>query len=201
MGWAQTLANPGGMITGVFEVIDNGKLFELLKEVLPHATTFGFLLNGPNPINPITRKGVDYVARTLGINIDIIEVKDPSELADAVGRMRSLGVEGLAVGLDPVFSSNIEMIVELARMHKLPTAYGAARFVLAGGLFAFTNDYAYLARRSASYVDQILKGAAPGDLAAEQGRAYRLLVNLKTAKELGITIPPSVLARADEVIE
>jgi len=93
------------------------------------------------------------------------------------------------------------MIAELARMHKLPTVFIGANFVNAGGLFAFTNDYADMARRSASYVDQILKGAVPGDLAAEIGKVFKLLVNLKTAKEIGITIPPSVLARADEVIE
>jgi putative tryptophan/tyrosine transport system substrate-binding protein len=90
---------------------------------------------------------------------------------------------------------------QLALKHKLPSVFDGLDFVAAGGLFAFTNDYAYLARRSASYVDQILKGAAPGDLAMEQGNVFKLLVNLKTAKELGINIPPAVLARADEVIE
>jgi putative tryptophan/tyrosine transport system substrate-binding protein len=115
--------------------------------------------------------------------------------------MRSLGVEGLGVNPDPVFGSNAAMITEFARIHKLPTVFNGAGFVNAGGLFAFTNDYVYLARRSAKYVDQILKGAAPGDLAAEEGKVYKLLVNLKTAKELGITIPPSVLARANEVVE
>jgi putative tryptophan/tyrosine transport system substrate-binding protein len=111
--------------------------------------------------------------------------------------MKSLGVEGLGVIPDPVFGSNAELLAELARSHKLPTAFNGTRFVPAGGLFAFTNDYVYLARRSASYVE----GAAPGDLAMEEGKVYKLQVNLRTAKELGITIPPSVLARADEVIE
>ena len=111
-------------------------------------------------------------------------------------------MEGLSVIPDPIFfGSNAETIAELARQHKLPTVFEGPRFVPAGGLFAFTNDYVYLARRSANYVVQILKGAAPGDLAAEEGKVYKLLVNLRTAKELGITIPPSVLARADEVIE
>ena len=111
-------------------------------------------------------------------------------------------MEGLSVIPDPIFfGSNAETIAELARQHKLPTVFEGPRFVPAGGLFAFTNDYVYLARRSANYVVQILKGAAPGDLAAEEGKVYKLLVNLRTAKELGITIPPSVLARADEVIQ
>jgi putative tryptophan/tyrosine transport system substrate-binding protein len=201
MGWAQTLARPGGMITGVFDAQQHVKKFELLKEVRPQATTFGFLLMAIHPSVPLTRKSVDYVARTLGISVEIIEVKDQSELADAFHRMKSLGVAGLALTSDPVFSSNARMLVELARTHKLPTVFEGGDFVSAGGLFDFTNDYVYMARRSASYVDQILKGAAPGDLAAEEGKVYKLLVNVRTAKELGITIPPSVLARADEVIE
>ena len=110
-------------------------------------------------------------------------------------------LKALAVNPDPMFDSNVEMIAELARKHKLPIVFDGSDIVAAGGLFVFTNDYVYLAKRSASYVDQILKGAAPGDLAMEEGKAYKLLVNLKTAKELGITIPQSVLARADEVIE
>jgi putative ABC transport system substrate-binding protein len=130
--------------------------------------------------------------------VEIIEVKDPSELADAFDRMRSLGVEGLAINPDPVLGSNAvtAMIAELARIHKLATVGDDKSFS-----FAFTNDYVGMARRSASYVGQILKGISPGDLAMEQGKVFKLLVNLKNAKELGITIPPSVLARADEVIE
>jgi len=201
MGWARTLARPGGMITGVFEINANSKKFELLKQVQPQATTFGYLMNATNPGNPLWREVVNDAARALHINLEIIEVKEPSEFADAFDRMRSLGVQGVGINLDPVFASNAAMIAELALRDKLPSVFDNADFVAAGGLFAFTNDYAYLARRSASYVDQILKGAAPGDLAMEQGNVYKLLVNLKTAKELGITIPPSVLARADEVLE
>jgi ABC-type uncharacterized transport system substrate-binding protein len=185
MGWAQNLARPGGMITGVFEAGSNAKRFELLKEVRPQAATFGFLLNATNPINPLTRKGVDYLARTLGINIEIIEVKDQSELANAFDHMKSLGVEGLSVNPDPVFGSNIDMLVELARIHKLPTVFEGALFVVsAGGLFAFTNDYLYLAKRSASYVDQILKGAA----------SSRVALSLKAATStipiVGVTSDP-----------
>src|SRR5262245_19782977 len=146
MGWAQTLARPGGMITGVFEAQQIGKKFELLREVRPQATTFGFLLTAYHPTVPLTRKGVDSAARTLGINVEIIEVKEISELADAFDRMKSLGVAGLAVNSDPVFSSNVEMLVELARIHKLPTVFEDSRFVPAGALFAFANDFVYLAR-------------------------------------------------------
>jgi len=158
-------------------------------------------MNATNPGNPLWRLEAHDAARILGMKLAIIEVKNQSELADAFDRMGSLGVEALLVTPDPVFGDNDEIIAKLARLHKLPTVFEGTGFVPAGGLLAFTNDYVYLARRSASYVDQILRGAAPGDLAMEEGKVYRLLVNLKTAKELGITIPPSVIARADEVIE
>jgi putative ABC transport system substrate-binding protein len=197
MGWAQTLARPGGMITGVFGINTIPKYFELLKEVLPQATTFGYLINATNPIHALEgRKVVDYAARTLGINVEIIGVKEPSEFADAFDRMRARGVAGVAINPDPVFGAKAEMIAELARMHMFATVRESASF-----LFSFENDYVGMVKRSASYVDQILKGAAPGDLAMEQGKVFRLLVNLKAAKELGLTIPPSVFARADEVIE
>src|SRR5262249_5113235 len=120
MGWAKTLARPGGMITGVFLAGLNSKRLELLKEVRPQPTTFGFLLNAANPANPLFRKGVDDAARALGINLEIIEVKEPSELADAFDRMRSRGVSGVAIIPDAVFSAKAETIVELARIHKLP---------------------------------------------------------------------------------
>jgi putative ABC transport system substrate-binding protein len=189
------------MITGVFLSGENSKRLELLKEVLPQATRFGFLINATNPINPGLREDADDVARKLGINLEIIEVKDQSELADAFDRMGARGVAGVALVPDAVFTAHARTIAELARIHKLPAVGTDAIFVPAGGLFAFSEDYLAMARRSAWHVDQILKGTAPGDLAAEQSTAYRLFVNLKTVKELGITIPPSVLARADKVIE
>ena len=200
MGWAQTLTRPGGMITGVFEAASNAKQFELLKEVRPQATTFGYLMNAANPGNPLFKRLANDAARALGIKLEIIEVKDQSEIADAVDRMVSLGVEGLVIINDPVLGSNLPTIVERARMHKLPSV-GEEGFVNAGGLLGFSQDFLAMARRSAWHVDQILKGTAPGDLAAELATEYRLIVNLRTAKELGITIPPSVLTRADEIIE
>jgi putative tryptophan/tyrosine transport system substrate-binding protein len=190
------------MITGVFNIGGtNDKRFELLKEVRPQATTFGCLMNATNPGTPLSRKDADDAARTLGINLEIVEVKDQSELADAIDRMSSLGIAGLAIIPDPVLFSNTATIAKLALIHKLPSVGDGRSFVNAGGLFAFSNDYAAMARRSAWYVDQILKGTAPGDLPAEQSAVFKLFVNLKTAKELGISIPASVLARADEVIE
>jgi putative ABC transport system substrate-binding protein len=180
---------------GVFQ-----KRLELLKEVRPQATTFGYLLNPTNPLNQFMRP-VDDAARVLGVKVEIVELKELSRLADAISRMASLGVGGVVIAPDPVFSSNLAAIAGLARAHKLPSVGDDRGFVDAGGLFALSINYPAMAKHSARFVDQILKGTAPGDLAAEQPTEFKIILNLKTAKELGITIPGALLARADEVIE
>ena len=201
MGWAQSLARPGGMITGLFILSSNiVKPFEVLKELRPQANTFGYLMNASNPSNPSYKSVVIDFARALGIKLEIIEVKGPSEFADAFSRMRSVGVEGVTYAPDPVFGSNLAAIAELARLHKFPSV-GDQGFISAGGLIEIGPDYVGMAKRSASFVDQILKGTAPGDLPAELPTDFKLFVNLKTAKELGITIPATIFARADEVFE
>jgi putative ABC transport system substrate-binding protein len=203
MGWAQTLARPGGMITGLFIVTPDSsvKRLELLKEVRPQATSFGYLFNSTNPGNPLFTRVARDAARALGIKLEIIEVKNQSEITDALDRMRSLGVEGLAIAPDPVLGANNAVIANLCREHRLPSVGDGRAFVDAGGLFAYEWDYATMAKRSAWYVDQILQGIHPGNLPAEMAREFKLMVNLKIAKELDITIPPSVLALAAEVIE
>src|SRR5215475_2149749 len=141
LGLARTLARPGGMITGVF-LTGSNKPFELLKEVRPQATTLGFLMNATNPGNPAFRKGADYAARTLGINLEIIEVKDESELAGAIHRMGSLGIAGLAIIPDPFLGDDhiAATIAKLALTHKLPSVGDDRGFVDAGGLFAFDDN-------------------------------------------------------------
>jgi putative ABC transport system substrate-binding protein len=202
MGWAQTVARPGGMITGLFLFASTvAKPVELLKEVRPQASTFGYLFHAANPGNPHFRRIVDDVAGALGIKVEIIEVKEQTEIPDVFNRMGSLGAEGLAIIADPVLGSHLGAIAELARLHKLPSVGLFSDFVDAGGLLALSPNFSAMAKRSAWFVDQILKGTAPGDLPAEQHTDFKLFVNLKTAKELGITIPAAILARADEVIE
>jgi putative ABC transport system substrate-binding protein len=201
MGWAKSLKKPGGTVTGIFFNTQAPKKLELLKELRPQATRFGLILNGNNPATPFIRKNQVDGARTIGIELEVIELKELSELAGAFDRLRSLGVEGVEINADPVFISNPAPIAELALAHKLPSAGDDRSFAKAGGLFSYSPDYAATARRSARFVDDILKGAAPGDLAAELSTDYQFTVNLKTAKELGVTIPPTVLARATDVIE
>jgi putative ABC transport system substrate-binding protein len=201
MGWARSLAKPGGMITGLFANTQSFKVFELLKEVRPQATKFGLFMNANNPATPYMRKYAVDGSRSIGIELEIIELKDLSELPAAFDRLRSQGVEGVSVTTDPVFNSNPALFAELALKHKLPSSGDDRTFAKAGGLFARSADYVKMASRPARFVDEILKGAAPGDLAAELSTDYQLTINLKTARALGVTIPPAVLARATDVIE
>ena len=202
MGWAQSLARPGGMITGLFLVATTVvKSLELLKDMLPQATTFVYLLNATNPGNPHFRRAIEDAARQSGINVTVLEVREASELAEAFGQMVTLGAKGLAIIPDPMFGSSLKAIVALAVQYRLPTVFDSPAFVEHGGLAAFSTNYWALARRSAWYVDRILNGAAPGDLPAEQATEFKLIINLKTAKTLGLTLPTTILLRANEVVE
>jgi putative ABC transport system substrate-binding protein len=137
----------------------------------------------------------------VGVELKVIELKELTELAAAFDRMHSLGIEGVVITPDPVFLSNPVPFAELALAHKLPSVGDDGSYAKAGGLLSRSANYPAIAPRCARFVDEILKGAAPGDLAAELSMEYDLFVNLKTARELGITIPPAVFARATEVIE
>src|SRR5262245_14809055 len=161
------------MITGLFLVASSvAKPLELLKEMRPLATTFGYLFNATNPGNAEFRRIVEEAASQLGIKVDIIEVKELSELAEAFRRMQSYGAQGAAVIADPLFNSNLPMISRLAREHRIPTV-GDGDFAKHGGLLAQFVDYLVLARRSAWYVDQILKGTPPGDYRRNKRQSIR----------------------------
>lgn len=201
MGWAHTLARPGGVITGLFLINAMAKPLELLREVRRNATTFACLMNATNPGNPYWKGSAGDAGRELGIKVEFFEVTAPSELADAFSRMGSARIEGVFTIPDPVLAAYFPEIADLARLHKLPSVGDSRTFVAAGGLFALAQNYPAMAKRSAWFVDQILKGVPPGELPAERSTELKLFVNLRTAKELGITIPPTVFGRADEVIE
>jgi putative ABC transport system substrate-binding protein len=202
MGWAKSFANPGGMITGVFFNTQAPKgIEEVLKKLRPQATRFGVLMNATNPATPYMRKHTVDGARTIGIELEVIELKDLSELAAAFERLASLGVDGVSIAAGPIFLSNPAPFAELALAHKLPSLGNDPSYAKPGGLFSRSANYLAIAPRCARFVDEILKGAAPGDLAVELTVDYELTVNLKTARELGITIPPEVLFQATEVLE
>jgi putative tryptophan/tyrosine transport system substrate-binding protein len=174
---------------------------ELLKEARSDATTLVVLFHAANPGIPTFKRHIENAARQLSINVQILEVQGLAALGEAFRRMTSLRADGAYIVDDPVFASDFPAIAELAKQHRLATVMGNGGFARAGGLFAYGLSFVPLARRSAWYVDRILKGEAPGELPIEQAREARLLVNLKTANALGLTVPPSLLAHADEVID
>src|SRR5215475_5841288 len=201
MGWAKTYARPGGMITGQFFNAGSDKRLELLKELRPQATSFGLLMSSTNPATTRIKNVAISGAREIGVRLEIIELKDASEIAGAFDHLSSLGVGGVVINPDPVFFSNAAAIADLARAHKLPSVGEDRGFVVAGGLFAYSVNYLAMAPRTARFVDRILGGTTPGDLAVDLSTEFKVIVSLKTAKALGIIIPPALLARADEVIE
>jgi len=205
-GLVDSLDRPGGTITGL--TVFGGELVEkrlqFLHEVVP-ATRVGFLFNGTNdPTNPARaarRERLMGAARSLGIELLRVEATSQGELAGAFAKLRQAGVGAVLVDGDAMFFSQRASVVDLAAMHKLPAVYAEREFADAGGLMAYAPNGSASFHRAATYVDKILKGAKPGDLAIEQATRIELVINLKTAKALGITIPQSLLVRADEVIQ
>jgi putative ABC transport system substrate-binding protein len=204
LGLVASLAWPGGNVTGLsFSVgLDvAGKELELLKETVPNVRRVAVLSNSGNPGNALALENVKTRARSLGVQLQILEARGPNELESAFKAMARERAEAFLVIPDSVFGFHRDRIQELAAKNRLPAMYGLREHTEAGGLMSYAVDLRDSLRRSATYVDKILKGAKPADLPIEQPTKYELIINLKTAKALGLTIPPSVLARADEVIE
>jgi putative tryptophan/tyrosine transport system substrate-binding protein len=202
LGLVVSLGRPGGNITGLSTLSDEyaGKWVELLKEIVPRALLVGLLWN-PKNIHAARAKEVQDGARARHMKLESFEVGDPDELDSTFATMTRHRIDGLIVIGDPLTVRYRTRIVELAAKNRLSTVYGIPEFVRAGGLLAYGPNYADLFRRAATYVDKILKGAKPGDLPVELPTKFQLIINLKTAKALGLTIPPSLLLRADQVLE
>jgi putative ABC transport system substrate-binding protein len=202
MGVVRSLDHPGGTMTGLttFNVVLAAKRLQLLREAVP-ATRVGVLNNPSNPAPPAQAESLTGAARSLGIDLMRVNAQSPGELAEAFAKMSQAGVTALLVDNDAMFFSQRARIVDLAAMHKLPAVYGEREFAAAGGLMAYAANYAAIFRRAATYVDKILKGAKPGDLPIEEPTRIELVINLKAARALGLTIPQSLLLRADEVIQ
>jgi putative ABC transport system substrate-binding protein len=200
-GVAASLARPGGNVTGFALMSADlmGKRLELLTEVLPGLSRVAVLSQAINPGNTEYIGQAELGGRALGLQLQVIAVHDPSDFERAFSEMRGAGA---VVQLDDVlFTSHRSQMVDLAARNQLPVMYALRDFVDVGGLMAYGADLPDQYRRAGTYVDKILKGAKPADLPVQQPVKFDLVVNLKTAKELGLTVPPSVLARADEVIE
>ena len=203
-GFAASLARPGGNVTGLttisFELAP--KRLEMLKELLPQVSRVAFLTDRDTEVGrQLSARDVD-AARSLGIILQRVGVRaDPKDYEAAFAAMRRDGVGAVIVVPNASFFSHRQRIAELALTHRLPSAVPSKEEAEAGGLISYGADYSDLFRRAAVYVDKILKGAKPGDLPIEQPMKFELVINLKTAKALGLTIPPSLLQRADKVIQ
>ena len=202
-GLVTNLARPGGNITGLsdFNLSVVSKRVELLKEVVPTASRVAVLLNPANPTNPLQLEEIRAVAPALGVTLLPLEAKEPDDIDRAFAVMRNERPEALIVFGDLMFGTHRRRIAELAVKGRLPTIWAVGENVKVGGLMSYGTNFDDLYRRAAGYVDRILKGAKPGDLPVEQPTRFELVINLKTAKALGLTIPPSLLARADQIIE
>jgi ABC-type uncharacterized transport system substrate-binding protein len=200
-GIVASLAHPGGNITGLSAVVTElyAKRVQLLRDLVPRAARIAALFNMSNPALPSQWKEVEIAARSLGLQSQLFDVRKPEDLAPAFDSAIRHRADVLVVGLETLTLTNQQLIVDLAAKHRLPAMYASTEF--AGGLVAYGVRYPDQYRLAASFADKIFKGAKPADLPVEQPTKFELVINLKTAKALGLTVPPSVLGRADEVIE
>jgi putative ABC transport system substrate-binding protein len=202
-GLVASLARPEGNITGWTHLAGlelNAKRVELLKEAVPAAARIGALWNLANPIHGPGLKEVEAAARALKVQLHAVGVHDPQELESAFSAMARERVQALTVPPDGMFLAHQARIIDLTAQHRIPTMYSVREVAEAGGLMAYGGNLPDQYRRGATYVDKILKGAKPADLPVEQPTKFELVINLKAAQALGLTIPPSLLFQATEVI-
>jgi len=202
-GFVESLSRPGGNATGFmqFEYSLNAKWLELLKEIAPGVTRAAVLRDTANPTGIGQFAVIQYVAPSLGMEVSAVNLQDAGEIERGVAAFARSGNGGLIVAASALATLHRDLIIALVARHRLPAIYPERPYVAGGGLISYGADLVDQYRRAAGYVDRILKGEKPADLAVQAPTKYELVINLKTAKALGLTIPPSTLARADEVIE
>jgi len=201
-GLVATLARPGGNVTGVVNVVESlaPKRLELLREMLPGAKRIGLLRDPTEPLSTTDRTRLALAATTLGLTVVVVEMSSAGELDAAVAKLFGQDVD--VIYASSTITDNLRgRLIELANRRRLPVVGGGARMAEAGALFTYNSSLPDKLRRSAHLVDKVLKGAKPADLPIEQPTKFELVINLKAAKALGLTIPQSVLLRADEVIQ
>jgi putative ABC transport system substrate-binding protein len=203
MGFVASLARPGGNITGVGSGGPElyGKRLELLKGAVPKLARVAYLRNPDNPATRLTQEEIRTSARALGLQIRAIDVHNANDLDSAFETATRARATGLIVAQTPPMSSEVKRVVNLAAKSRLPAIYADTNWSDAGGLMSYSTDSRDVYRRAATYIDKILKGTKAADLPVEQPMKFELVINLKTAKQIGLTIPPNVLARADKVIK
>jgi putative ABC transport system substrate-binding protein len=203
-GLVESLRHPGGNVTGFVSTVHegfSGKHLQTLKELVPQASRIAVLINSTNPVHQRARAELPEIGRQLGVVLIIVNASKPDQLETAFEIARSEGAEAIDIWGDPLVFTHSAKVVGLAARYQLPTIYFERRYVLEGGLVSFGPNPLDPWRRISSYVDKILKGENAGDLPVQQPTGYELVVNLKTAAALGITVPPLILSQADEVIE
>ena len=202
-GLVDNLARPGGNLTGlsVLTVELMAKRLELLSELVPQAKVIALLVNPNNPDTEPMIRDVQEAARTKGVQLPILNAASESEIDAAFASLVQLQAGGLVVGTDPFFASQHEQLLALAARHAIPATYDFRDFAAAGGLISYGTSLTGTYRELGIYAGKILSGAKPAELPVQQPTTFELVVNLKTAKALGLTVPPSILARADELIE
>jgi putative ABC transport system substrate-binding protein len=201
-GLVASLARPGGNITGLSSLAPelSGKRLELLKEVVPGMTLVAILWNPANPANASVWKETQAAARALGLQLQSQEVRGPQDLDDAFALMANARPGAVLVLSDSLINMRRQQIAEFVTQKRLPSVFASAEGVIAGGLMSYGPSLPDRYRRTAHYVDRILTGTKPADLPVEQPTKFEFIINLKAAKQIGLTIPPNVLARADKVI-
>ncbi|HEV8344395.1 MAG TPA: ABC transporter substrate-binding protein [Candidatus Binatia bacterium] len=202
-GIVASYARPGGNVTGVTTVSTelSGKRLELLKEVVPNVSRVAVLFNPTNVGSPYALKETEAAAQLLALQLQILEARSTKELTSAFSAIERARSRAIMTLPDAMFFGQRERVVELAGKSRLPAMFPEKDFVDVGGLMAYGPSVSDNFRRAATYVDKILKGAKPADLPVEQPTKFELVINLKAAKQIGLTIPPNVLARADKVIK
>ena len=201
-GFAASLARPGGNVTGLSALSPeiSGKQLELLKEIVPTLSRVAVLGNSAEPANALVLREVELAAGAFGVKLQYLDVLGPKDIETAFRAASKGRADAVLVLLSPVVISHRTQLVEIALRSRLPAIYPRPEFVEDGGLMSYATSFADLSRRAATYVDKILKGTKPADLPVEQPTKFELVINLKAAKQIGLTIPPNVLAQADKVI-
>jgi putative ABC transport system substrate-binding protein len=203
IGLVKSLSRPGGNVTGLTNVGPelSGKKLELHKEIAPKASRVAVFWNPASTVEPLALQELLTAASAVSVEIQSVEVRGPDAFSAAFAAVSSSRVHALLALGNPINFKGRQLIADFALRNRLPSIYDERLFVDAGGLMSYAPSFTDSFRRAATYVDKILKGAKPADLPVEQPTKFELVINLKTAKALGLTIPPSLLARADQVIE
>jgi putative tryptophan/tyrosine transport system substrate-binding protein len=202
-GWISGLARPEGNLTGIAGLSPElaGKRLELLRELVPSLTKIAVLRNPANRTEEVAILATQTSAQKLGMSVTIVTLSDPGEFDNAIAALAQIGIESIIVPPDPMFNEHRSKLVQLIAQSRIPAIYMETGFVAEGGLISYGPNLKEMFRRSADFVDKILRGAKPADLPVEQPTTFELILNLKAAHALGLTVAPSILLRATEIIE